>query len=216
MHNITFEFTGLHQHGNAFWEYLALRKTIFVDQMNWDIPHNDKMEMDQYDTPVAHYSLVLDEGRVIGGARAMATTAIWGQHTYMLRDAFTGKLPHIPPEVMTCEIASPMVWECTRLLIADDVTGQRERADCLRLIVDGLVAMAREQGASELISLSPLALQRALRGLGYEVSRLGELYRNDEDGRHYAVLRMPARFANGARAITRPGLNMGEEYLLSA
>ncbi len=51
-------------------------------------PITPAMEMDQYDTPVAHYSIVRDDhGAVVGGARAMATTAIWGSHTYMLRDA---------------------------------------------------------------------------------------------------------------------------------
>lgn len=196
MHNVQFDFSGLHKHGTAFWDFLRLRKRVFVDELGWDIPHNDEVEMDQYDTPVAHYSLVLSRGKVVGGARAMATTAIWGDHTYMLRDAYSGKLPHIPPHVMSVEIASPKVWECTRLVISDELTTQRDRTECLRLIVDGLVDIAQAKGASELICLSSLALMRALRQIGYDVSRLGESYRNAEDGRQYAVLRMPAQFSH--------------------
>ena len=70
MHNITFDFLGQHRHGSAFHEYLRLRKSFFVDELHWDIPHNDDVEMDQYDNPCAHYSLVLRNGRVVGGARS--------------------------------------------------------------------------------------------------------------------------------------------------
>lgn len=213
MQNITFDFTNLHRYGAAFFEFLSLRKKVFVDQLGWDIPHNENMEMDQYDTPVAHYSLVLQNGKVVGGARAMVTTATWGDHTYMLRDAYIGKLPHIPPEVMATEIASPLVWECTRLVISDELTTQKERAECLRQIVDGLVEMATEKGASQLICLSSIALMRALRQVGYDVSRIGEIYTNAEDGRKYAVLSMPATYSNAYRGhpVTAP-----MEYRLSA
>lgn len=201
MHNICCNFSDFHRHGAAFYDFLALRKQVFVDQLGWDVPHDAEVEMDQYDTPLAQYSLVLKQGRVVGGARAMATTAVWGAHTYMLRDAYSGKLPHIPPHVMSVEIASPQVWECTRLVIADALTTSAERSECLRLIVDGLIEITKARGGNELICLSSLALMRALRQLGYKVTRLGETYRNGEDGRQYAVLRMPAEYARLAPIV---------------
>lgn len=192
MDNICFDFSNFHRHGSAFYQFLALRKRILVDQLGWQVPHDENVEMDQYDSPLAHYSLVRRAGKVVGGARTMPTTAVWGEHTYMLRDAHSGKLPHIPPHVMSVDIASPLVWECTRLVISDEVRTQSERAECLRLIIDGLVDIARNRGAEELISLSPLHLMRAMRQLGFDASPLGDTYRNDEDGRVYGVLRMPA------------------------
>ena len=203
MENICFDFSDFHHHGRAFYDFLALRKRVFVDELKWDVPHNDAVEMDQYDTPVAHYSLVLRDGAVVGGARTMATTASWGQHTYMLRDAYSGKLPHIPRHVMSVEIATPKVWECTRLVISNDLKGG-ERIDCLRLIIDGLVDLARAHGAEELISLSPMHLMRLMRGLGYDCQRIGETYRNDEDDRLYGVLRMPAEYSYLRRAVALP------------
>ncbi|WP_415183262.1 acyl-homoserine-lactone synthase [Phaeovulum sp.] len=203
MHNITFDFSDLHLHGAAFYDFLALRKQIFVDQLGWDVPHNGTVEMDQYDTPVAHYSVVIHNGRVVGGARAMPTTALWGPHSYMLRDAHLGKLDHIPPEILPRDIATPEVWECTRLVISDSLKAQKTRATCLRLIVDGLVTRARGNGAREMICLSSLALMRALRQTGYDVHRYGPTYRNDEDGRIYAALRMPAELADPAAVAAR-------------
>ena len=195
MHNVTFDFSSFHNYGTAFYDYLGLRKQVFVDQLDWGIPHDGMVEMDQYDTPQARYSVVLKGGRVVGGAREMPTTASWGPHTYMLRDAHRGLLAEIPADVMPEDIVSPQVWECTRLVISDSLRSHRERAECLSLIVDGLVAMARGAGASQLICLSSLALMRALRQVGYEVSRIGPTYQNGEDGRRYAVLSMPATYS---------------------
>jgi N-acyl-L-homoserine lactone synthetase len=203
MENIRFDFSDLHTHGRAFYEFLQLRKKVFVDDLKWDVPHNASVEMDQYDTPMAHYSLVRRDGVVVGGARTMGTTSVWGEHTYMLRDAWSGKLPHIPRHVMSVEIASPEVWECTRLVIADSLVGQAERSECLALIVDGLVEMARAKGANTLISLSPLPFMRAMRQLGYDVSLLGEAYRSGEDGRKYGVMKMPAEYSNMRLALTQ-------------
>lgn len=195
MKNITFDLAELHLHGTAFYDYLRLRKHFFVDTLGWDIPHNETVEMDQYDNPLAHYSLVLRDGHVIGGARTMPTTSNWGAHTYMLRDAVNGKLVDIPAQVMSSEIRTPEVWECTRLVLSDSLRTHAERSECLSLVVDGLVRVARQNGASELMSLSPVSLMRALRQLGYSANRIGEPYENPGDGRRYAVLSMPTRRA---------------------
>ncbi|NBR54050.1 MAG: GNAT family N-acetyltransferase [Rhodobacteraceae bacterium] len=192
MENITFDMSTMHMFGSAYFDYLALRKRFFVDTLGWDIPHNDKVEMDQYDNPTAHYSLVLRDGQVVGGARTMATTATWGQHTYMLRDAFAGKLVDIPAEVMPADVANAQMWECTRLVISDDVDTQIDRSECLSLIVGGLIDVAARNGATRLMSLSPISLMRALRELGFDAERIGEPYLNEGDGRRYAVLSMSA------------------------
>ena len=192
MQNITFDLSDLHRHGTAFYDYLKLRKHFFVDTLGWDIPHNDFVEMDQYDNPLAHYSLVLRDGEVIGGARTMPTTSHWGDHTYMLRDAVAGKLADIPARVLEREIDTPRVWECTRLVMSEDVRSHADRSQCLALIVEGLADVARRHGADELMSLSPLSLMRALRQLGWQADRIGEPYNNPGDGRRYAVLCMPA------------------------
>jgi N-acyl-L-homoserine lactone synthetase len=193
-------------HGTAFFDFLALRKRFFVDELGWDIPHDDSVEMDQYDNPQAYYSVVLRDGEVIGGARVMPTTAKWGNHTHMLRDALKGKLIDIPPSVMKADVETNEMWECTRLVMSNDVDTHADRSKCLGLIVQGLVDVAAEKGASNLMSLSPLALMRALRQLGFDAERIGEPYLNEGDGRRYAVLSMPAKrtMPHIPRATHRP------------
>jgi N-acyl-L-homoserine lactone synthetase len=188
MENITFELSGLHRYGSAYFDYLALRKKFFVDTLGWGIPHNAKFEMDQYDNPLARYSLVLQDGEVVAGARAMPTSAVWGSHTYMLGDAVSGKLSTIPSDVIDQEISTTNVWECTRLVIAEHITAMPDRIRCLELIVDGLIDMAEDCGADKLISLSNLWLLRALRQLGYAADLMGKPYVNADDGHKYAVM----------------------------
>ena len=202
MKNVTFDLSNVHQHGSAFFDYLALRKQFFVDTLNWQIPHNADVEMDQYDNPTAHYSLVLDDdGRVIAGARGMSTTAQWGSYTYMLKDAMTGKLASIPDHLLDDIIDSPKVWETTRLVISPEVKSMRMRMHCLDLIAKGMIEMAAADGAETLIALSNLWLLRTLKRLGYGAELLGVPYENDEDGHVYAVMAIAAR-----QRETDPGL----------
>ncbi|EAR52229.1 putative autoinducer synthase protein [Oceanicola granulosus HTCC2516] len=206
MRTITFNLKSLHQHGDAFCDYLALRKRFFVDALGWDIPHDATVEMDQYDNPTARYSLVVgDDGRVLAGARALPTTASWGLTTYMLRDAQSGKVAGIPADLLDGQIVTAGMWECTRLVIAPSVQGATARRACLGLICEGLVEMALEEGARELMSLSNLWLLRALRQLGYPADLISRPYVNSDDGHRYAVMKMPAirlhRPAAPARAV---------------
>lgn len=191
MDNIRLDFSNLHEFGPAFYEYLKLRKHFFVDTLGWDIPHDDHVEMDQYDTPQAYYSLVRKDGRVVGGLRFMPTTSSWGNYTFMLRDAIEGKLGSIPDDLLDNVVASPKVWESTRIVISDDLKNVAERAKCLELIMDGFVKTAVQKGARQLIGLTRPGLARSLRQLGYDVSQISRTYRNPGDGRTYAVLSMP-------------------------
>jgi N-acyl-L-homoserine lactone synthetase len=202
MNNVNFELSNVHLHGSSFYDYLSLRKKFFVDTLHWQIPHNADVEMDQYDNPMARYSLVLgDDGRVLAGARAMSTAAKWGDHTCMLKDAMTGKLSSIPTNVLPDVIDSPSVWECTRLVISPEVKSMRVRTHCLDLIVDGLITTANAEGADTLISLSNLWLLRALKRLGYGAELLGDPYKNSDDGHQYAVMAIAARHKQVAKNV---------------
>lgn len=189
---ITFDFSDMHMHGTAFYDYMRLRKEFFVDKLKWNIPHNDQVEMDQYDTPEAHYSIVVHKGKVVGGARALSTSTQWGATTYMLKDAANGDMGTIPTNILPDADANGAVWECTRLVVSDDLTTAVERSECLSLVVHGLVELSADRGAKELMSLSPVTLIRALRSMGYTAQQIGKSYMSFEDGRKYAVLKMQA------------------------
>ncbi|PRY24898.1 acyl homoserine lactone synthase [Aliiruegeria haliotis] len=204
MQNICFDMASMHEHGDAFYGFLRLRKKLFVDTLNWDIPHNDVVEMDQYDNPLAHFSLVVQDGEVVGGARTMPVDANWGHHTSMFKDASMGLLDGIPADLIDGPFEPSVSWECTRLAISDKISGAEDRTRCLDLIVDGLAKIATANGATTLVSLSPPALLRALRKLGHNVLQIGRVYRCENDGRSYALLSMPALTSSQASAHHRP------------
>lgn len=205
MQNITFNLETSHHHGSSLFDYFKLRKQHFVNRLNWQIPHNKNVEMDQYDNPEAHYSLVRYNGRIIGGARIAATSTVWGESTYMLRDASEGKLTSIPKGILPEVYDSPEVWECTRLVLCEKILCPETRAKALRMIVDGLVDIAAERNADKLISLSPVPLMRALRSFGHRVSRVGDMYHCKDDGRNYAVL-MLSGLRNYGREVAETAL----------
>ncbi len=197
----TFEFCDLHLHGAAFFEFLALRKRFFVDTLAWNIPHDDRVEMDQYDNPTASYSVAMLGGRVVGGARIMRFADRWGPHGCMLRDAAEGKLADIPGSTLPPDRTFEQASECTRLVVCDSLPAGPLRERALRVIVGGLVDLARRQGSCELVTLTVPSFVRTLRRLGYDASQIGQKYHNSQDGRRYAVLGMPAsRAAKGQRA----------------
>lgn len=184
-----FDLSTAHHHGEVFWDFLRLRKRYFVDQLNWDIPHDDLVEMDQYDTPQAYYSVVTQNGKVVGGARCMPTTARWGTAGYMLGDARAGLLPGIPETIVPAGYEGPGIMEATRLVIEDHLNAQ-ERTECLDQLTHGIVLEARNRGAHRIIALSHVTLVRAIRKLGYDPEQCGPTYRDPASGKPHAVLTM--------------------------
>ncbi|WP_226779152.1 acyl-homoserine-lactone synthase [Oceaniglobus trochenteri] len=189
---ITFDLSDMHLHGSAFYEFLALRKRFFVDTLAWDIPHNDDVEMDQYDNPTASYSVAIKDGRLVGGARLMRFSDTWGSHGCMLQDAAAGRIDGIPADLLPKAHKFANASECTRLVMSDELTSMEERQECLALVVQGLVELAIAQGSNDLVTLTVPGFRRSLRKLGYAAEQVGEKYRNKHDGRSYAILSMPA------------------------
>lgn len=204
---ITFDLSDMHLHGSAFYEFLKLRKRFFVDTLAWNIPHNDTVEMDQYDNPTAAYSVAIKNGQLVGGARIMRFADKWGQHGCMLQDAAEGRIDGIPADLLPRAHQFATASECTRLVLSDQLTTPEERQECLALVVQGLVERAICQGSSDLVTLTVPGFRRSLRKLGYDVEQVGEKYRNKHDGRSYAILSMPAVHADGG-ALPRRQANV--------
>lgn len=193
--NIVFDMSNMHLHGSAFYDFLRLRKQFFIDGLGWEIPTDGIVEMDQYDTPNAHYSLVEHEGRIIAGTRCQPTLATWGAYSCMMRDASLGLLKDIPADLFDADTCAPDLWEGTRLVVADEVRSVMGRTQCLALAVDGLVRIIQSRGGSSFITFSPLPLQRTARMVGVEADRISRAYVCPSDGREYAVFRAKAQRA---------------------
>jgi acyl homoserine lactone synthase len=185
--NIVFDMSNMHMHGSAFYDFLRLRKRFFIDGLGWDIPTDGIVEMDQYDTPLAHYSLVEHDGEIIAGARCQPTNVSWGHYTCMMKDAARGLLSGIPADLFDVSTCGPELWEGTRLVVADEVRSTSGRLQCLALTIDGLMRTIAANGGTSFMTLSPLPLQRTARMVGLDAARASKPYTCDSDGREYAV-----------------------------
>lgn len=185
-----FKFPDLHRHGSAYTDFMELRHNALVKGLDWTLPNDGRFEMDQYDHPLAWYSIITDRGKVIAGARALPCNASWNGWTYMLLDAERGKLPGISGGLLPDYPNGADTWECTRLVVAPELS-QRDRDIALKLLVHGLCLAAKANGANKLLSLSPLLFGRRLRTFGYDAKPLGKRYSCQDDGRSYAAFSMP-------------------------
>jgi len=172
-------FRNIHIHGDLLVQYLAARKRVFIDHLHWNVPHVDGMEFDQYDNPLCRWVVVHEFGEVLGGIRLTPTTATVGCYSYMLRDAQRGLLTDIPHDVLFFEApVSPVIWEASRLFIAEEVPAQR-RMQVQAVLMDMLSSTAFELGASHVIGIVPAVWSRWLRRLDLDAVPVGPRFTID-------------------------------------
>ncbi|SMO93858.1 acyl-homoserine-lactone synthase [Paracoccus laeviglucosivorans] len=169
---------------NLVHGFLAYRKQIFVDRMEWDLHNHEGIEFEQYDAPnQTIYVIAHRDGVIIGGARLRRTDAEFGQgairYSYMIRDACRGLLDGMPTDL--CWNTPPVdrdVWELTRFA-ADQEPGLAEAI--LRAANDFI----HGKGGFDCLFLGPPAFMRMAKKLGWAPEALGPISGN-HDGRFLA------------------------------
>lgn len=171
-----------------YWEFLRLRKRMFVDERHWPMPCHKGAEFDFYDLPFARYLfLTADNGRLLAGLRMIRTDNVVeynGQTlTYMIRDAWRGELPTIPASVVTkappCDADT---WELSRIV---SVGGVRATG----MLVRGVGEAVRRLGGRRTIFLGSPQFVMLGRLLGFSVAAAGPLIAEQEsDSNSYQAL----------------------------
>ena len=102
--------------------YLTLRKSVFVDRMNWGLDVDSDLEYEEYDAgPFAHYVIAHQQDKAIAGARLIQCNTERGTgeyvRSYMIRDAALGRI-QLPKELwMQSEPPTDeKSWELTRFV----------------------------------------------------------------------------------------------------
>jgi acyl homoserine lactone synthase len=177
-----------HRYGQLFIDNLKARKTVFIDQKSWDLPHTEGMEFDQYDTPQSRSVVIHEYGRVLAGVRLLPTTARCGCYSYMLRDAQLGMLPDIPDYVLYEKApVMPHVWEATRLFVNHNEPADRRLVIQTKLI-KAMARAATEQGATHVIGIVPAVFQRWMNRLGLSALPMGPKLNISGDNTQAAVM----------------------------
>ncbi|AZQ69238.1 N-acyl-L-homoserine lactone synthetase [Silicimonas algicola] len=183
----TLSFENMHHHGELFANMLRARHRTFIDRNNWDLPHADGMEFDQYDTPFSRWVAVHEFGEVLAGVRLTPTTARCGIYSYMIRDAQLGLLDSIPHDLLYREApVAPHIWESSRVFVADTVPSRmRLRVQCS--LIDEMVRSARNLGATSLIGIVPEHSPRLARRTGINCVAAGPVIETGDDERSVCI-----------------------------
>jgi acyl homoserine lactone synthase len=144
-----------------------LRYQVFRRRLNWEVPVDGEREQDDFDRLAdATYMVVRgDAGQVLGCWRLLPT-----EGPNMLRDTFPQLLEGAPAPRGTD------IWELSRFATRSDGGGEAVAAftramplQMMRAVVD----FARGHGIRRYVTVTTVAVERMLRSLGVNVSRLG-------------------------------------------
>ena len=192
MRSSVLSVTTQHHYGELYAEFLKARKQVFIDTKQWDLPHTEGMEFDQYDTPQSRSVVVHEFGQVLAGIRLLPTTARCGCYSYMLRDAQRGMLAGIPPHVLYEKApVADHIWEATRLFVSPDVEADR-RIFVQMLLMSEMARAAVAGGATHVIGIVPSVFKRWMGRLGMGALPLGPKLEIDGDKTQAAVMHVAA------------------------
>ncbi|TGQ28079.1 acyl-homoserine-lactone synthase [Mesorhizobium sp. M00.F.Ca.ET.216.01.1.1] len=156
------------QHRGLLDQMFRLRKRVFFDQLDWEVPVHGDWERDAYDDFGPAY-LVWTDGRykaLYGAIRLLPTTG-----PTLLYDVFRRTFPE------QIDLAAPGIWEGTRmcideaLLARDHPTIDPGRAFCLMLLALCEVALAH--GIHTMVSNYEPHLKRVYQKAGAALDEIG-------------------------------------------
>lgn len=189
-------FANMAGYGDLLVNYLRARRTVFIDALKWDLPQEDGMEFDQYDTPQCRWAVIHEFGEVLAGVRMLPTTARCGVYSYMLRDAQLGLLHSIPKDVLFFDApVERRVWEASRLFITDAVPAHRRQA-VQEMLMREMGRVARDNGASHVIGIVPAVFARWLRRLGLGAVPVGPKFSIDGTSSQAALFSATQKYLN--------------------
>lgn len=154
-------------HG-LYAELGAYRHEVFVELLGWNLDTPDGLEQDQFDRDDTIYVVARnEENRIAGCARLLPTT-----RPYLLSQVFPELMSGLPPP------RRPDVWELSRFAAVDikNMSCARRAQLSSPIAIDLLansIRAAAQLGAKQLITVSPIGVERLLRHAGFRAHRAG-------------------------------------------
>lgn len=145
----------------------SYRYKVFIERLGWQVASFGEREADQFDRADTVYVVAQDSlDRVSGCARLLPT-----HRPYLLGEVFPQLLNGLEPP------CSPDIWELSRFAAVDlhsplATQGQMSSPVAIGLLKEA-VATAMAHGAKQLVSVSPIGVERLLRAAGFRAWRAG-------------------------------------------
>jgi N-acyl-L-homoserine lactone synthetase len=149
-------------------EMFRLRARQFRDRLGWDVQVKDGWERDHYDDMNPLYLVSKDEktGQVAGCLRCLPTTG-----PTMMRDVFDQYFDE------PFDIASPLIWECTRFAIEPAIATTRFTPTGLCLttheLMLGICEVGMMAGVEQIVGIFDRLMIRIYRRTGVSPEIIG-------------------------------------------
>lgn len=195
-------YDNLHLHGPLFVNLFRARHEAFVKGLGWDLPQQNGMEFDQYDTPQSCWIAVHEGERILAGFRITRTTAKCAAYTYMIKDAQDGKLPTIPTTLLHRPApVDASLWECSRAFVDETLPGP-QRNLVRRAMIESFLPSVQKVNGKGLVTLTNRLWKKWMPMHGIRGSELGPMTRIDDQD-YQVVLMTPLKKAKQAPKSTR-------------
>jgi acyl homoserine lactone synthase len=140
-----------------------LRFEVFRERLQWDLPCEQRCEVDRFDALDPTYMLVKgDDGSVRACWRLLPTSG-----PYMLKDTF--------PQLLCGEACpqDPHVWELSRFALGRHEAAAHRFCDTAIQMMERLMQFALARGITCFVTVTTVAIERLLKGLGVPMRRYG-------------------------------------------
>ncbi|MGK6310192.1 acyl-homoserine-lactone synthase [Variovorax sp. DT-64] len=150
-------------------ESARYRHRVFVERLGWKLQTSGGLEFDEFDRPDTRYVIACDaHARIIGSARLLPTLG-----PYLLADVFPQLLDSKDPP------RANWLWELSRFAALDLHSRRGSQQHGLASphafdLLAAATALAAQHGVRQLISVSPLGIERILKAAGVDCRRAGE------------------------------------------
>ena len=152
--------------GDMVTRVARYRHEVFVRRLGWTLGCPDGWEYDQFDREDTVHVVALDKrtGEIRGVARLLPTT-----RPYLLSEVFPGLLHGLPAP------ASAKIWELSRFAAVNvnarcSTRNGQFSSRAAMVLLRATLMCAAELGARELVSVSPIGVQRLLNRAGFLVN----------------------------------------------
>ncbi|MEP3199213.1 MAG: acyl-homoserine-lactone synthase [Lentilitoribacter sp.] len=165
---ITLQAHEYHKYESLLQQMYRLRKKVFFDQLNWDVPVSGDIEKDTYDEANPVYLVWCDDDKMklYGAVRLMPTTG-----PTLLYDVFRNTFPDLT------SFEAPGIWEGTRMCIDQKLILKDhpniEPGQAFSILLLALCEVAIKHGIHTMVSNYEPQMKRVYRRAGIEVNELG-------------------------------------------
>lgn len=148
-----------HKYPKEIDQMHRIRKKMFYDRREWDVPVVNAWEIDGYDALCPLYLVCVDnDGFVVGGLRLLPTTGFT-----MINDTFSFLLPDAQ------RIESPLIWESSRFAVdheADVAVGKKGIGRATAELGLAINEIGMEVGLTHIVTVYDAFMHRVLTRAG--------------------------------------------------